>query len=56
MKRWICDDGIETKPYGYNPLEDEGEGVEEVEEEEGDDEERNNSNDSDEDSGDLELM
>ena len=23
VKRWICDDGIETKPYGYNPLEDE---------------------------------
>ena len=19
MKRWICEDGIETRPYGYNP-------------------------------------
>ena len=23
VKRWICEDGIETKPYGYNPSEEE---------------------------------
>ena len=23
VKRWICDGGIETKPYGYNHLEEE---------------------------------
>ena len=56
VKRWICDDGIETKPDGYNPLEDK----DELDVEGGDDnemeEERDNSSDSDEDNGDLELM
>ena len=23
VKRWICLDGIETRPYGYNPSEEE---------------------------------
>ena len=23
VKRWICEDGIETLPYGYNPSEEE---------------------------------
>ena len=22
VKRWICEDGIETRPYGYNPSEE----------------------------------
>ena len=22
VKRWICEDGIETLPYGYNPPEE----------------------------------
>ena len=47
----ICDDGTETKPYEYNPLEDE---------EENDDEEmkmeRGNNNDSGEDNCDTELI
>ena len=25
VKRWICPDGIETRPYGYNPSEEEEE-------------------------------
>ena len=60
VKRWICDDGIETKPYGYNPLEDEDEldvvDDEEMEDGEEEEEERDNSSGSDEDNGDLELM
>ena len=62
VKRWICDDGIETKPYGYNPLEDEDEldierdDDDEMEDGEEEEEERDNSNDSDEDNDDLELM
>ena len=63
VKRWICDDGIETKPYGYNPLEDKDE-LDIVDDEDDEmeadckeqEEERDNSNDSDEDNGDLELM
>ena len=23
VKRWICGDGIETRPYGYSPSDDE---------------------------------
>ena len=23
MKRWMCGDGIETRPYGYNPSDEE---------------------------------
>ena len=63
VKQWICDDGIETKPYGYNPLEDENElDIEDDDDDEmeggkeEEEEERDNSNDSDEDNGDLELM
>ena len=32
VKRWICEDGIETRPYGYNPSEEEKDDVEMVEE------------------------
>ena len=35
VKRWICEDGIETLPYGYNPSEEKGD-VEMKEEEEDD--------------------
>ena len=28
MKRWICGDGIETRPYGYNPSDEEKDDVE----------------------------
>ena len=24
VKRWICGDGIETRPYGYNPSDEKG--------------------------------
>ena len=27
VKRWICEDGIETRPYGYNPSEEEKDDV-----------------------------
>ena len=27
VKRWICEDGIETRPYGYNPSEEKGDVV-----------------------------
>ena len=33
MKRWICGDGIETRPYGYSPSADEKDDVEMKEEE-----------------------
>ena len=33
VKRWICGDGIETRPYGYNPS-DEKDGDVVMEEEE----------------------
>ena len=60
VKWWICDDdGVETKPYGYNPLEDEVDVVDDDEMEDGkeeEEEERDNSSGSDEDNGDLELM
>ena len=32
VKRWICGDGIETLPYGYNPTDDEKGDVETKEE------------------------
>ena len=32
VKRWICGDGIETRPYGYNPSEEEKGDVEMKEE------------------------
>ena len=34
VKRWICGDGIETRPYGYNPSDEEKGGVKMKEEEE----------------------
>ena len=27
VKRWMCGDGIETRPYGYNPSEERGDVV-----------------------------
>ena len=27
VKRWICGDGIETRPYGYNPSDEEKDDV-----------------------------
>ena len=27
VKRWICGDGIETRPYGYNPSDEKGDDV-----------------------------
>ena len=33
VKRWICEDGIETRPYGYNPSEEKGD-AEVIEEDE----------------------
>ena len=32
VKRWICEDGIETRPYGYNPSDEEKGDVEMKEE------------------------
>ena len=36
VKRWICGDGTETRPYGYSPSADEKDDVEMKEEEEDD--------------------
>ena len=36
VKRWICGDGIETRPYGYNPSDEQKGDVEKKEEEEED--------------------
>ena len=39
VKRWICEDGIETRPYGYNPS-DEKDDVEMKEHEEEEDKDK----------------
>ena len=36
VKRWICEDGIETRPYGYNPSDEKDGDVEMMENEEKD--------------------
>ena len=39
VKRWICEDGIETRPYGYSPSDERGD-VKMKEEEEEDDKDK----------------
>ena len=36
VKRWICEDGIEARPYGYNHIEEEDDNKMKEEEEEND--------------------
>ena len=35
VQRWICGDGIETRPYGYNPSEEKGDVVMEEDKDKG---------------------